>query len=318
MGDEVTVCVDLGGTRIKAAVVGPGHAVLAAESVPAQSAGGLRMRLPAIAELVRRLARPHAAVLGLGISISGLVDPVRKRSRSASADKWADAPEVDFTAWARREVGLPLVLENDAHAACLGEWAAGAGQGCDDLVMITLGTGVGTSVISRGRPLRGPHHQAGVLGGHFVLDPDGPPCGCGGRGCVETYTGAGYLPDLIRRDPRFAGSSLAQESVLDHGAVRRHAARGDAFATDLAARIERLWGALLVNLTHAHDPDLLIVGGGIVDAWPGLPSRLEAFVAGRAWTAWGHPRVVAARLGDHAGSVGLDAVIRGLVKLEYL
>jgi glucokinase len=111
------------------------------------------------------------------MAVPFVVDPLGQRIPSAPREKYPDASDIDLRAWARERFGLDLRIENDAHAALLGEWRHGAGQGSDDFVMLTLGTGIGCSVLIGGRPLRGKRFQAGVLGGHLIADPGVAACG---------------------------------------------------------------------------------------------------------------------------------------------
>src|SRR6478736_1146438 len=110
---------------------------------------------------------------------------------------------------------MPLALENDANAALAGGWQYGAGRGFQSVVLMTLGTGVGTSAVVDGVPLRGQHGQAGCLGGHVTVNIDGERCVCKNIGCVESEASTWALPTHARRDPDFATSTLAGASVLD-------------------------------------------------------------------------------------------------------
>jgi len=187
MNHGAVVAVDLGGTSIKAGIV-QGAEVRAAGAIPAHAGEGLAPQLPRIAALVERVCAgaglDPAGCEGIGMAVPFLVDPVRRRIRSAPREKYSDACVVDLPAWARQRFGADLRLENDAHAALLGEWRHGAGQGSGDFVMLTLGTGIGCSVLIGGRPLRGRRFQAGVLGGHLIANPlGGAPClACPGSG----------------------------------------------------------------------------------------------------------------------------------------
>ena len=178
---------DLGGTRLKLGVVRGGR-VLAEAVEPARSKEGLAPRLPVIkAAWLRLLDELHLDVSGCaGISVSfpSLIDTASGKVL-AEYGKYADAPGLDLRAWARAELGLPLAIENDARMALIGEWRSGAGRGVDNVVMITLGTGLGTAAIIEGRVLRGRHGQAGVLGGHLTVRYGGRKCSCGNMGCAE-------------------------------------------------------------------------------------------------------------------------------------
>jgi glucokinase len=180
----------------------------------------------------------------------------------------------------------------------------GAGKGSDDLVMITLGTGIGCSVIIQGRPLRGKHFQAGVLGGHMIADPDGPACpACPAVGCYETESGSLSLPRLAKADQQFSTSALSTEATIDYAVVFRLATAGDALATQLRDRAIRYWAALAVSLIHAYDPDRIIIGGAVSrDADVILPVMQET-VNHQAWVT-APVTLCAAELGNDAGLIG--------------
>jgi len=181
------LAVDLGGSHAACAVVAD-REVVAIETVSLEAARGLAGALPVIAEaLGRATARAGVAAAdcaGLAFGFCGLVDSTAGRVLSTNA-KYDDAPGLDLSRWSRESFGLRFRIENDARLALLGERHAGAAQGTDDAVMMTLGTGIGGVAMIEGRLLRGKHFQAGVLGGHLVADFDGRPCTCGGVGCVE-------------------------------------------------------------------------------------------------------------------------------------
>lgn len=270
MNQPPIIAIDLGGTRIKAALV-DGTDILAAESIAAHSRDGLAPQLPRIAAMVENLCASRqlkpSDCRGLGMAVPFLVDPLRQRILSVPREKFGDAGGIDLSDWARQRFGLVLMLENDAHAALLGEWRHGAGQGSDDFIMLTLGTGIGCSVLLRGRPLRGKHFQAGVLGGHLIASPlDGVPCAaCPSSGCYEAESATRSLAREAEKHPGFARSALAGEATLDFAAVFGHAAGGDAVAVAVRDRCLRYWTALIVSLVHAFDPDRIVIGGGVAD-----------------------------------------------------
>jgi glucokinase len=306
------IAIDLGGTNIKIGVV-RGTEVLAAKSIPANAPAGLGPQLPRIETVISELCGTcgiaPAKCAGIGMAVPFLVDPVANRIRSVPPEKYGDACGIDLPTWAKERFGLKLKLENDAHAACLGEWRHGAGRGSDDLVMLTLGTGIGCSVILRGRPLRGKHFQAGVLGGHLIGNPDGAPCAvCPGTGCYEAESASLSLPRLAQGDPRFAGSCLAKAATIDFAAVFKGAAAGDALAQEIRDRNIRWWSALAVSLIHAYDPDRVVVGGAVArDAAVILPA-MQAYVNRHAWIV--EPvEFRAAELGNDAGLVGAATLL---------
>lgn len=186
---------DLGGTRLKIGVVREGR-VLAQTVEPAHSHLGLAPRLPVLKDVWLRLldgiGLKLADCAGVSVAFPSLIDRSTGRILAVYG-KYHDSLDIDLRAWARSELGLPLAIENDARMALIGEWQAGAGQGCDNLVMITLGTGLGVCAIIEGRILRGRHGQAGVLGGHLTVRYGGRLCTCGNLGCAEAEASTAFL-----------------------------------------------------------------------------------------------------------------------------
>ncbi len=298
---------DLGGTRLKIGVTREDRVLVQAVE-PAHSRLGLAPQLPVLAAGWRRLLDELALTprdcAGIVIAFPSLVDPATGRVL-AEYGKFADAMEIDLRAWARREFELPLAIENDARMALIGEWRAGAGRGCDNLVMMTLGTGLGTSAIIEGRVLRGRHGQAGVLGGHMSVRYDGGrACNCGNAGCAESEASTAFLGELAAGQPGWNESPLRAAAALDYELVFQHAAAGDPFAAALRDHSLRVWGTLAVNLIHAYDPERLILGGGIMASASVILPAIQQHVARHAHTPWGRVQVIASALGDNAALAG--------------
>jgi glucokinase len=308
----ILLACDLGGTRMKIGVV-RGDRVLARAIEPAHSKRGLAPRLPVLKAAWLRLLEKAKLRLedcaGVSVAFPSLVDPATGRVL-AEYGKYADAPDLDLRAWARAELGLPLAIENDARMACIGEWRAGAGQGTDNLVMMTLGTGLGTAAIMEGRVVRGRHGQAGVLGGHLTVQCGGRLCSCGNLGCAEAEASTAFLGDMVVRMPAWDFSSLRQAATLNFGLVFRHAAAGDPCAVALRDHSLQVWSSLAVNLIHAYDPELVILGGGIMAHAATILPAVQAHVRQHAHTPWGQVRVVASALADDAALVAGQWLVR--------
>jgi glucokinase len=300
------LAVDLGGSHAACALV-EDHRILAATDVGTDGSQGLGGALPGIARALEGLLATagvraeHCA--GIAFGFCGLVDTSADRVLSTNA-KYDDAPRLDLPGWARRSLGLPLRLENDARLALLGERLAGAARGFDDVVMMTLGTGVGGAAMMDGRLVRGRHFQAGCLGGHLPAHFDGRPCSCGAIGCVEAEASTAALPGLLREWPEGAGSVLADASPLDYRAVFAAARAGDAVAAGLRDRSLRVWAAGAVGLVHAYDPEVLVVGGGVMADGGAVLAAIADRVHHHAWTPWGRVEVRAAALGSRAALLG--------------
>jgi glucokinase len=204
--------------------------------------------------------------------------------------------DVPMRARLEHELGVRVVLENDATAACWAERQVGAAGGVDDVVVVTLGTGIGGGIVSGGQLQRGANGFAGEVG-HMVVDPDGPPCPCGKRGCWERFA---------------SGSGLARLAGRPGETVTAAAKAGDTEALRVMEEFAG-WVALgLVNLAYLLDPQLFVIGGGLVDAGDVLlePTR-QAFNTLLAGAVHRPPiGVVAAQLGEHAGGIGAALLAR--------
>jgi glucokinase len=218
--------------------------------------------------------------------------------------KFEDAPRLDLAVWARDTMGLPLLLDNDARAAALGEWTRGAGRGVENMVMVTLGTGIGTGVICEGRPLRGRNGMAGNLGGHTATHVGGATCACGVEGCLEAQIATWALPGIVRVRPHFSTSPLAAEPGLDYEAIFRHAGAGDPLAIALRDRVLSGWAALLINMIHSYDPERIVIGGGIMKGSDAILPVLREKVGQQATQPGGTVEIVPAALGDAAALHG--------------
>ena len=302
--------IDLGGTRTKFALV-EGGTVVAASLCDAEAQGPIADHLDMVLAHLRALCADHHTTLeaceGIGLLSTGLVDNRAMRVLSTNR-KYDDAVGFDFPAWARDRAGLELRMDNDARGALIGEWRHGAGRGVDNLVMVTIGTGIGTAVVSEGRPLTGPHFTAGNLGGHIVVRSGGRRCTCGGRGCLETEASGWVLPTLVREHPLYASSSLQGREPLGFREVWSAAAAGDACAAAVRAHCLQQWGEALVSFIHLFDPQRIVIGGGVMnDPEPVLASFRET-VRQLAWGEDGQVEIVPAAHPDHAGVIGAAAL----------
>jgi glucokinase len=308
----ISFVADAGGTRIKLALMRDGT-VLAQDCIAAHSGEGLAPQLPRIEQGLDALCRTAGISRGecavFAMAFPSLIDPATHRVVAAYG-KYPDAPQLDLTRWSLETLGLPLLIENDARMALLGEWQAGAGRGSNDLVMVTLGTGVGTAALIEGRVVRGKHGQSGVLGGHLTVQQNGRRCVCGNRGCVEAEASTFALPALAADAPDFSRSALRHAEKIDFPTVFHLARDADACAVSLKSRAIEVWSSLIVNMIHAYDPERIIVGGGIAAGAAEFLPELERGVLDRAHTPWGRVSIVLGELGDAAALFGGDYLSR--------
>ena len=300
------IAIDIGGSHAVCALV-DGRSILVAENLPVGDASCFGALLPelenAVAGLLARCGLAARDCAGVAVSFPGIVDPFSGRIFSTPKGKYDDSSAVDLPRWSRERFALPLRIENDARMALLGERYCGAAQGCDDVVMITLGTGIGGAVVAGGRLMRGKQLQAG-LGGHLPVLFDGRQCICGSRGCIEAEASTWSLPEICRHWPGFSASALAREPVLNFAALFRASRAGDPVAIAIRDRCLSVWSAGAVGLIHAFDPEMIVLGGAVMKSADQILPFLESYVRAHAWTPWGTVRICAAELGSDAGLLG--------------
>jgi glucokinase len=314
---NVTIGVDLGGTKLMAAIVDREGHVSSLQRWP----GRVRdydQALTAIADLVtqlRREAERENTVVAVGVAIAAFLTADRDRVRDATnLVGWRGRP---FRADLGARVGLPVVVENDADAAVWGEYMHGAATGERCVAMATVGTGIGGGVVVDGNLISGGFGLAGEFG-HLQVVPDGRACGCGARGCLESYASGTALARSARAaaaaDPVGARGLLdrigGDPERIDGPAVTTLALEGDPLARRLIAELGKWLGTGLAQVTTVLDPSVIVVGGGLVDAAGELivePARV-AYASALSIRA---VRQVAplrpAGLGNAAGLVGAGA-----------
>jgi glucokinase len=300
------LAVDIGGTHANCGLV-EDASILAHESMNVVSATNIRAVLSGVAEVFRKLMKDQSLspddFQGIAVGFPGLVDSRVGRVVSTNK-KYDDATEVDFGAWGLQSLGLALRIENDARLALLGEWYAGAARGFDDVVMITLGTGIGGAAMIEGKLLRGKHAQAGCLGGHIPVLFNGRPCTCGGIGCAEAEASGWSLPGIVKDFPGAPESSLSGHQHVGFRQLFEEAQRGDRVALAIRERCLNVWAADAVALVHAYDPEIIVIGGGVMKSANIIIPYVEAHVHKYAWTPWGKVRVRPAELANNAALVG--------------
>jgi glucokinase len=312
-----TIGVDVGGTKIAAGLVGPDGAILTRTQVPTEAHDPAAI-VSDIVAVARELANAAPGAAGVGVGAAALVDVERGVILGGPNLAYRDVAIADRLS---REVGLPAIVDNDANVAALGEALYGAGRAAADQVMVTVGTGIGSGIVIDGRIYRGHHGTGGELG-HMVIDPDGPVCACGNRGCWEAMASGRAIGRLARQ--RVEGGAGADVLAAAGGnldaitgeLVGDAAAAGSAFARDVLAEIGRLLGIGLANIVNIFDPQIIVLGGGAVAGTGELlvaPAResMKAHIVGLSWRP-AVAQVVPAALGNDAGIVGAAVLARRL------
>lgn len=308
----LAVGIDIGGTKIAGGLVDEaGHIVRRSRVATPPAVSGIET---IVADMISELAGDEEVVAG--VAAAGFIDRDRSVVYFAPNIAWRDEPLRDRL---QALTGVPVMIENDANAAGWAEYRYGAGEGLDDVVMLTLGTGVGGAVVIGGELLRGGHGIAGELG-HMRVVPDGRTCGCGQRGCLEVYGSGRALQNEaadIARDAEFGiGSRLAAASRSSAGltgpVISQLVQEGDPGALEALRRIAVAVGAACGSFGAILDPERFIIGGGVSQLGEVLlgPMR-DAFSA--AMPAYGHRPVAdfaVARMTNDAGVVGVADLAR--------
>jgi glucokinase len=304
----LTVGVDVGGTKIAAGVVDEAGDILeeAVRRSPATDTDAIEK---AIADAVAALAERYE-VAAVGVGAAGFVDAARSTVLIAPNLAWRDEP---LKADLERRTGLPVVVENDANAAAWGEFQFGAGHDVDDLLLVTVGTGVGGGLVLDGALYRGAFGIAAEIG-HIRMVPNGRQCGCGNLGCWEQYASGTALVRTVHEDARSGSGRAAALLEMAGGEVDditgqmvTQAARdGDAYAQEKVDEIGRWLGEGVATLAAVLDPATVALGGGVADAGDLLITpAVEAFRA--SLTGRGHRpelEIRKAQLGNKAGLIG--------------
>ena len=311
----LTLGVDIGGTKVLGGVVDEDGRVLAQArgDTPAED---VSRTLDRIIEVITKLTAEYE-VQAIGIGAAGWIDAKRATVLFAPNLAWRNEPLRDEVA---RHVSVPVVVENDANAAAWAEFQYGAAaDAADSMAMFTVGTGIGGALVLGGELIRGAHGIAGELG-HTTAVPDGHPCGCGKRGCIEQYASGSALVRFARATaldtPERASTLLelagGHPEAINGPMVTTAARAGDPAALDAFAQVGYWLGGGLADLVQIVDPQVLVVGGGVIDAGDLLltPARAgyEQALAQRGRLPVAEVR--GALLGNTAGVVGAADLAR--------
>ena len=273
--------VDLGGTNLRIAAVDDSGKVLEKITTGTEVKRGRNLVVDEMSSAIKSLALKHrggSKLAGIGVGVPGIIDMQTGMVReSPNLPDWTDYPVREEI---ERRRNTTVLRENDANVAALGEKGMGAASTVDDVCMITLGTGVGGGIVLQGRIWHGMTGMAGELG-HMNIEPDGPQCGCGSKGCLEQFASAtavkrmaieaiatGTAPELARamtEDPEFSSKVVYQFAV-----------QGDTTAREIFARVGRALGTALADLVNMFNLPMYVIGGGVASAWDAFaPAMLE-------------------------------------------
>lgn len=311
--------IDLGGTKILAAVVNGDGAILGMAKKKTKGEQGPDSVIKRIVDTANEAAAAAKislkAIAGVGVGAPAPVD--FETGVVYSAPNLPGWDEIPLGARLQAALGAPVRVDNDVNLGTLGEFSLGAGRGCQHMVGIFVGTGVGGGIVVNGQLHRGARYAAGEVG-HMIVQPDGPLCGCGRRGCLEAFASRTAIERAAR-----AGLAAGRPSVLTEllaaekdrmtsGVIKQALEAQDPLMMEAVGLAQRYLGLLVANLVNALDPEMVVFGGGVVEALgnafvqpihaTALPYFLQQRNADKI-------RIVPATLGDHAGVLGGAALL---------
>ena len=312
--DWLLLALDFGGTKLTAGLAASGERRWRAhQRVPSPPGSSAQSHLEIMMELAQDMLAPAKAPLAaVGVSFGGPVDAAQGLVLlSHHIPGWEKVP---LRGWLEERLGVPAAVDNDANVAALGEHRFGAGQGCDSLLYVTVSTGIGGGWIVHGRPYRGADGMAGEIG-HMVIDPSGPVCTCGKRGCLEALAAgpaiARHAQELLAEDPQASQALRALVGGEVQAVTARHVSQaaeaGDELSRQVLDQAARALGRGIGSAISLMNPQRVVVGGGVAKSGP---RYFEAVRAAARVTAPPEMTVdiVPAALGDDAPLWGAVAL----------
>lgn len=305
---QVVVAIDVGGTGIKCALVTAAHEVVHTERHATGSERGAEAVVQTILDVAAGLAGQAYAEgllpVAAGICLPGVVDEADGVVRyAANTGGMRNVPLRDLAA---ARLGLPVRVGHDVRTGGLAEAKLGAGAGYDQVLFLPIGTGIAAAHIVGGTVLAGGHWGAGEIG-HIIVRPGGPECGCGQHGCLEAIASAAAVG---RHYTQRAGTPATAREVAEK------AADGDRLAIEVWADAVDALAAALLTAQALYDPTLVVIGGGLAEAGEQLLAPLRTALRERI-AFFTEPRIVRAKLGDEAGSLGAALLALAVAELDH-
>ncbi|MDH3493730.1 MAG: ROK family protein [Acidobacteriota bacterium] len=302
---DIVLAADLGGTNLRMAAVsknGDIHTHVKRKTPASKTSKDIVSIVTSAAkECVAGLnSVPEAIAIAVPGTISSRTGAITRAPNIPGLDRF------DLVAALNEECRYPVIIENDANAAAIGENWLGSSKDSDTSIMVTLGTGVGGGIIIDGKILRGLDGTAGEIG-HVSVEPNGLPCGCGSFGCLEQYASATAVINMalkaVESDPEI---NPPPGRIHDAETVFRIAESGEGWARDIFERQGFYLGIVVAGLINCLNPEVIVIGGGAAAAWDAFMPALKEQVVKRTYAdACARARIVPAALGDNAGILGV-------------
>jgi glucokinase len=314
--ERPVLAADIGGSKMLTAVFSERGEMESKKVTPTAADEGVMVVIERLSGAINNHLEDHnlkpSDLAGIGIACAGGVDTERGVvvTPSPNLPDWYDVPLRERI---EGRFGVPVKVLNDASAAALGEQRRGAGKGKQNLVLLTLGTGIGGGIIIEGKLYQGVSGAAGELG-HMTIDESGPVCGCGNTGCLEILaSGRAIAREAVKRIKAGEKSSLTESKIENITAEKVAAAAkaGDSLAKEVISRAAHYLGVGLINIVNIFSPEMVVIGGGMAEIGEILLGPAKELVKKRAFgISAGAVEIVTAELGNEAGVYGAAAYAR--------
>jgi len=313
---KFNIGVDLGGTDIKVAVVDCFGHVLHSDCVPTEAHRGyghtINNIIKSINNILQRNNLDISQINSVGVGCPGMVDPATGLVKFLpNIPGWINIELADII---EKELELKAALDNDVRCAALGEHSFGAGKGYNNIVCLTVGTGIGSGIILNGKLIRGANSSAGEIGHMILQETGGLFCGCGGAGCFETLASGPSIVEMAERYILGGKSSKYRELAGDGAITPEIVAKAAGFGDEVAKTIFKTagyWiGIALTNVVNLLNPEIIIIGGGVAKCGDLLLDPIRKTVQEKALkTATEKLEIVQAKLGNDAGVIGASLLV---------
>lgn len=310
--------IDVGGTNVKIALVDKSGKIIYSNSVPTYAKMGYEYTVNNIKQAIKDLMKETNTIAkdidGIGFDFPGQVDYKTGVVKLApNIPGWVNVPIAQMI---EEEFHIPTRIDNDVRCAALGEMKFGAGQGCENFVCITVGTGIGSGLVVNGQLVRGASNAAGEIGHIKLQMKDGLICGCGDTGCLEAYASGPSIvamaQDYIKggKSTKFREMAAAEGGEITPYMVAKAAEAGDPVAKRIFAIVGEYIGIGLTSVINLLNPEKVIIGGGIAEAGDLLLDPIRKTIKERAMVVAGSAvEIVPAQLGNSAGVIGASMLI---------
>lgn len=317
MFEKYRIGVDIGGTNVKIALVDKKGEISFPKSVPTRAEMGYEYTvsniIQSVKELIEEAKIDKNSLEGIGFGFPGQIDCDNGVVRILpNIPGWIDVPIAEIM---QKEFNVPVKVDNDVRCAALAELNYGAGEGCKNLICITVGTGIGSGLIINGKLVRGASNAAGEIGHIKLAIHDGPICGCGDTGCFEAFASGPAIVAMAKEYINGGKSTKYREMAgsaddITPEIVAKAAKEGDVVAQRIFSIIGEYLGVGLSSVVNLLNPEKIVVGGGVADAGDILFNPLKKALKDRAMPIQGAAvEVVPAQLGNTAGIIGASLLI---------